>query len=208
MDFISQPYGDLTINFGPEDLLHYFYSILHSPSFRERYCEYLKIDFPRVPLISNSDLFRNLCQFGADLMALHLMKDNYPVASWNREGGTSAFESRVINFNEKVNGSVMGSFSKSKCYQDGRVYLDTSLGHDSSYFDGVPEDVWNFHIGGYQVLYKWLYDRRGKKGQPGRTLTPEDIEHYQRIVVALKETIRLMVEIDEVIDKYGGWPIK
>ena len=68
--------------------------------------------------------------------------------------------------------------------------------------------MWNFQVGGYQVLRKWLYDRRGKKGQPGRTLTDDDIAHYQRIVVALKETIRLMREIDEVIEAHGGWPIE
>ena len=65
--------------------------------------------------------------------------------------------------------------------------------------------MWNFYVGGYQVCRKWLYDRRG---QPGRTLTPEDIAHYQRVVVALKETMRLMGEIDGVIEDHGGWPIE
>ena len=114
----------------------------------------------------------------------------------------------ITTFVEGVNGTFMGAFSKSTCYQDGKVYLDTSQRKRSSYFEGVPEDVWNFHIGGYQVLYKWLYDRRGTRGEPGRTLTAEDIAHYQRIVVALKETIRLMEEIDEVIEEHGGWPIE
>ena len=102
----------------------------------------------------------------------------------------------------------MGKFSKRKCYQDRHVYLDTSSLTHSSYFDGVPEDVWNFHIGGYQVLYKWLYDRRETRTEPGRVLTQQDIAHYQRIVAALKETIRLMNEIDAVIDDHGGWPIE
>jgi len=68
------------------------------------------------------------------------------------------------------------------------------------YFEGVPPEVWNFHIGGYQVAQKWLKDRRG------RQLSSEDITHYQRILVALKETIRIMAEIDEVIEEHGGWP--
>ena len=72
----------------------------------------------------------------------------------------------------------MGKFS--------RVYLDTSQRQKSSYFDGVPEEVWNFHVGGYQVLRKWLYDRRETPSQPGRALTEEDIAHYQRVVVALQ----------------------
>ena len=76
-------------------------------------------------------------------------------------------------------------------------------------FRGVPEEVWNFHIAGYQVCEKWLKDRQAKGGKnprPGRVLTDEDIDHYQKIVVALSETIRIMAEIDEVIDAHGGWP--
>ena len=68
---------------------------------------------------------------------------------------------------------------------------------------------WNFNIGGYQVCEKWLKDRQAKGGKnprPGRVLTDEDIEHYQKIVVALSETIRIMAEIDEVIEAHGGWP--
>ena len=67
-------------------------------------------------------------------------------------------------------------------------------------FKGVPEAVWNFYIGGYQVCQKWLKDRKG------RTLSKNDIAHYQKIVVALSETIRLMKKIDEVIEEHGGWP--
>ena len=70
----------------------------------------------------------------------------------------------------------------------------------TQYFDGVPPEIWNFHIGGYQVCEKWLKDRKGRK------LTIDDIDHYQKIVVALKETIRLMSEIDEVIAEQCGWP--
>lgn len=82
-------------------------------------------------------------------------------------------------------------------YQADVVWVNPSQG-----FEGVPEDVWNFHIGGYQVCEKWLKDRRGRR------LSAEDIEHYQKVVVALGETIRIMGEIDEVIDAHGGWPIK
>ena len=76
-------------------------------------------------------------------------------------------------------------------------------------FKGVPKDVWNFQIGGYQVCEKWLKDRQEKAEKhprPGRVLTDEDIDHYQKIVVAINETIRIMKDIDEVINKYGGWP--
>jgi predicted helicase len=200
--------GDLSQAFGPEDIFHYTYAIFHSPTYRTRYAEFLKIDFPRLPLTSDRGLFAALIGLGADLVALHLLEDDYPAASWNQQGKDSPLQHPITPFVEGVNGATMGAFSKSKCYEGGKVYLDTSQRARSSYFDGVPKDVWNFHVGGYQVCYKWLYDRRGKKGQPGRTLTPEDIAHYQRIVVALKETMRLMEEIDEVVDGYGGWPIE
>ena len=192
----------------PEDIFHYAYAVFHSPTYRTRYAEFLKIDFPRLPLTSDVGLFRALAQLGADLVALHLLEDDYAAASWNLgDHKGSPLRHPITTSVEGVNGTTMGTFSKSECYQGGRVYLDTSNRACSSTFDGVPEDVWQFHIGGYQVLYKWLYDRRGTKGEPGRTLTPEDIAHYQRIVVALKETMRLMAEIDAVIEKHGGWPI-
>lgn len=76
----------------------------------------------------------------------------------------------------------------------------------TSGFHPVPEDVWNFHVGGYQVCEKWLKDRGPKKGKPGRILTDEDVAHSHKIVIALTETIRLMAEIDHVIDAHGGWP--
>ena len=70
----------------------------------------------------------------------------------------------------------------------------------------MPEEIWNFHIGGYQVCEKWLKDRGPKKGKPGRTLSPEDIAHYHKIVIALTETSSIITEIDKVIDAHGGWP--
>jgi hypothetical protein len=81
--------------------------------------------------------------------------------------------------------------------EQGRVYINKE-----KYFEGVPSEVWNFHVGGYQVCHKWLKDRKG------RTLTFEDIQHYQRVVAALGETIELMQQIDEAIEEHGGWPIE
>ncbi len=112
-----------------------------------------------------------------------------------------------VTFHGGSNGRLVGKFGK-KNYENGRVYLDSSKKADVSYFDGVEEEVWRFQIGGYQVLYKWLYDRRSKGKTVGRTLTDEDIYHYPRIAAALRETIRLMAEIDEVIEEHGGWPIQ
>ena len=112
-------------------------------------------------------------------MALHLMESailNMPITTYNGPRNPAV---------------------ESVSYANGTVWLDKK---QKVGFAGVPEAVWNFHIGGYQVCEKWLKDRKG------RTLTKDDIAHYQKIVVALSETIRLMNEIDETIEKHGGWP--
>jgi len=82
-------------------------------------------------------------------------------------------------------------------YEHGTAWVNPTQG-----FEGVPQDVGEFHVGGYQVCHKWLKDRRG------RVLSAEDVAHYQQVVVALQETIRLMGEIEVVIDAHGGWPIQ
>lgn len=163
----------------PEDIFHYAYAVFHSPTYRTRYAEFLKIDFPRLPLISSLAVFRALARLGGELVALHLMESpklDKHVTKWI--GGKRPEVEKVS-------------------YADGVVWVDKV---QSEGFRGVPEDVWNFHIGGYQVCEKWLKDRKGRR------LTADDITHYHRIVVALKETIGLMSEIDNVIEKHGGWP--
>jgi predicted helicase len=165
----------------PEDVFYYIYAIFHSLDYRTRYAEFLKIDFPRVPLTSSLDLFRALAALGSELVALHLMESPALVQHITTYAGSAAPEV------EKVS------------YANSAVWLDKA---QTGGFRGVPEAVWNFHIGGYQVCEKWLKDRKG------RTLSAEDIEHYQRVVVALNETIRIMGEIDELIEEHGGWPIQ
>ena len=184
MEFISDGKGDLHKTFGPENILHYMYSIFYSPTYRNRYAQFLKIDFPRLPLTSNPDLFRELCTIGIRLVGLHLMekfgehKPNYPV-----DGNHKV---------EKVEYTQTNDIP-----EQGRVWINKT-----QYFDGVSPEVWEFHVGGYQVCHKWLKDRKG------RTLSFDDVKHYQRIVGALAETIILMEQIDEVIDEHGGWPIE
>jgi SOS-response transcriptional repressor LexA len=162
-----------------EDIFHYTYAVFHSPGYRSRYAEFLKIDFPRLPLTGSLELFRALARLGGELVALHLLESpklDRPITE-NLGGRAPAVE--------KV------------CRSKNTVWIDKA---QTTGFKGVPEDVWNFHIGGYQVCEKWLKDRKG------RTLSKDDIAHYQKIVVALSETIRLMKEIDEVIEQHGGWP--
>lgn len=165
--------------FAPLDVFHYIYATLHSPSYRNRYAEFLKIDFPRIPLPGSARLFEGLVRFGSELVGLHLMRSVHLVGSEPTYTGPQA---------PKV---------EKASYSADTVWLDKAQTYG---FKGIPEDVWNFHIGGYQVCHKWLKDRKG------RTLSKADITHYQKIVVSLNETIRLMGEIDKVIDKHGGWP--
>jgi len=173
---------------GPEDVLSYVYAILHSRAYRSRYEAFLKSDFPNIPLAPEFNLFRALGELGGELVALHLMES--PKLDDHITTLVGSGELRV----EKVS------------YSDETVWFGKPKTRGVR---GVPEEVWTFHIGGYQVCEKWLKDRQAKGGKnprPGRVLTDEDIDHYQRIVVALNETIRLMGEIDEVIGQHGGWP--
>lgn len=162
-----------------EMVFFYIYAVFSSNTYRIRYAEFLKIDFPRLPLTSSLDLFRALSKLGGELVALHLME------SPKLDQHLTTYTGSAAPVVDKVS------------WANNTVWLDRA---QKSGFIGVPENVWNFHIGGYQVCHKWLKDRKG------RTLTAEDLNHYHRIVVALSETIRLMAEIDEVIEQFGGWP--
>jgi predicted helicase len=177
LDFIPDGKGDLENTFGPEDVFNYMYAVFHSPTYRERYAEFLKIDFPRLPLTSDLELFRVLAEKGEELVALHLME-------------SPALDHTITRFPSTGSNEVQ----KVRYAEDGRVYINKT-----QYFEGVEPEVWEFHIGGYQVLHKWLKDRKG------RTLSYDDVTHYGKIVVALKETMRLMEEIDEAIP---SWPIE
>ena len=170
---------DLPAGLTPEDIFHYIYATFHSPAYRNRYAEFLKTDFPRLPLTGDLDLFRALARLGGELVALHLLES--PTLD-------QPMTELVGNRNPEVE---KPTWSKDTVWVDKR---------QTTGFQGVPEAVWNFHIGGYQVCHKWLKDRKG------RTLSDDDIAHYHKVVVALNETIRLMQEIDAVIDEHGGWP--
>ncbi|MBU4509751.1 DNA methyltransferase, partial [bacterium] len=154
----------------PEDIFDYIYAVLHSPNYREKYKEFLKIDFPRVPYPKDTKTFKKLVALGAELRSLHL------------------FESPKVN-QFITTYPIAGSDTVEKlAYKSGKVFINPE-----QYFGNVPEVAWNFYIGGYQPAQKWLKDRKG------RALTNTDIEHYQKIIVALAETNRIMKEIDSSI---------
>ena len=190
--FVSDGRGDLRKTLGPEDVLAWIYAVFHSPCYRERYEAQLKLDFPRVPLPGSVDLFRRLAEAGHDLLALHLLESSKlgkPITTYT---GPKNPEVGRVGWS---NGTVWLDAGKTSAREGHRATKPGTIG-----FQGVPAEVWDFHIGGYQVCHKWLKDRKG------RTLSDEDVAHYQKIVVALNETIRIMAEIDEVIEAHSGWP--
>lgn len=179
LGFLQSGPSGMPTDLTPEDIFHYTYAVFHSPGYRSRYAEFLKIDFPRLPLTGNLELFRALARLGGELTALHLLESPKLAQPITEFIGGRHPEVEKISWSRNT------------------VWVDKA---QTTGFKGVREDVWNFHIGGYQVCEKWLKDRKG------RTLCKDDIAHYQEIVVALNETIRLMHEIDEIIEQHGGWP--
>ncbi len=158
---------DYKTTFAPIDLLDYIYAVLHSPTYREKYKEFLKIDFPRVPYPKDSDTFWQLVKLGGEIRQIHLLE-------------SPAVENFITQY--PIDGdNVVGKTR----YQDGKVYIN-----ETQYFDNVPPIAWEFYIGGYQPAKKWLKDRKNRK------LEFEDVQHYQKIIVALSETDRLMKAID------------
>ena len=161
----------------PEDIFHYAYAVFHSPTYRQRYAEFLKSDFPRLPLTGDVKLFRALASKGTELAVSHLLES--PKLAGLQPQFCGKGDSRVdkVQYTDK----------------DRRVWVNAS-----QYFDAVPKNAWEFHVGGYQPCLKWLKDRKD------HTLSYDDMQHYRKIVVALAETIRLMSEIDALIPK---WPL-
>ncbi len=168
--------------FAPIDLLDYIYAVLHSPSYREKYKEFLKIDFPRVPYPQDVDTFWKLVHLGGQIREIHLLESpivrkyitGYPKEGNNEITTSIARKDWEITDEEK---------------QLGRIWIN-----ETQYFDNIPLSAWEFYIGGYQPAQKWLKDRRG------RTLGVDDIMHYQKIIVALTETERLMGEVDNILE--------
>jgi predicted helicase len=156
----------------PEEILNYIYAILYSSMYRTEFSEFLKTDFPRIPFTKNYNLFTKLAELGQRLVNLHLINSqelDTPLAKCYGEG-------------EKTIKKVQ--------YENGQVYINNNY-----YFEPVLEEIWNYHIGGYQVCHKWLKDRKG------RSLSLEEIEQYCKIVTSISKTILIQKEIDVLCTK-------
>ena len=155
--------------FAPVDIVDYIYAVLHSPTYREKYKEFLKTDFPKIPYPQNANTFWQLVKLGGEIRQIHLLES--PI-----------LENYITQY--PIDGDNIVGKTK---YENGKVYIN-----ETQYFDNVPKISWEFYIGGYQPAQKWLKDRKDRK------LEFDDILHYQKIIVALSETDRLMKEIDKI----------
>ena len=156
----------------PEEILGYIYAILYSPTYRERYYEFLKYEFPRIPLPRNIEHFRQLSALGQALIDSHLLKD------------------RGISHQHRFEGEGEGVVAKVR-YADGAVWINRT-----QRFTDVPVNVWEYEVGAYQVCEKWLKDRKGSE------LSLAEVQQYRGILVAVAETLRLMAEIDVAMGEF------
>jgi hypothetical protein len=183
--------GDLRQTVGPRDLFDYIYAVLHAPSYRNRYAEFLKSAFPRIPKPGTRALFADLLALGRKLVALHLLNADE----------AEPLKTPEIRFCGTGEARVARGYPE---YENGKVKINASR-----WFEDVPKATYECRVGGYQPCKRWLTDRAAKGGKnpsEGRVLTDDDILHYRRMVTALTETRRIMAEIDKVIETHGGWP--
>jgi predicted helicase len=170
-------YKTLKENYGnrikPEQILRYIYAILYSNTYREKYAEFLKIDFPRIPFTADSSLFQQLSKLGETLSELHLLKHpslNNSISKYKGKGDDDSIVKPTYVEEEK------------------RIYIN-----DEKYFDNITPDIWNYHIGGYQVMEKYLKDRKGRD--------MDDASHYCKIATCIAKTIEVQEKIDNIFSK-------
>lgn len=167
--FVSEKKENSKPHFAPIDILDYIYAILHSPTYRKKYKEFLKIDFPKIPYPKGSKTFWELVELGSQIRQIHLLE-------------SEKVEDYITEFN--IDGDCLVIRPS---FNDGKIFIN-----ETQYFENVPEVAWNFYIGGYQPAQKWMKDRKDRK------LEFDEIAHYQKIIVALSETDRIMKEIDKI----------
>jgi len=167
--FIKNKYKNA---YSPEQVMAYIYAVLHSPNYREKYNEFLRIDFPRVPFVESEELFLELSNIGTELINAHLLK-KFPVSmNCRSEGETNNFKVDSIK------------------YENNRIYFNKQR-----YFSNVPNEIWEYKVGGYQVLEKWLSERK----KLNHSLTIEDLQHFINVVNVLEFTLQTMARIDKLI---------
>jgi predicted helicase len=155
----------------PEQIFHYIYGLLYSNAYRKKYAEFLKTDFPRVPFTKDYKLFNKLAGKGEELVELHLLKSRKLVKPIAKCEGSGDLRVIKVTYDQEKE----------------RVHINPE-----KWFANIPPEVWEYHIGGYQVSEKWLKDRKGKG------LSSEEVAHYTRVVTAIAETITIQQSLDDL----------
>jgi hypothetical protein len=191
---------DRTAPLHAEKIFHYLYAVLHSPGYRQRYAAFLRTDFPRIPIPGSRKVLDALAKLGAELVAWHLLEhpDAINIAAYSACStaatawfGADYLLDKVAEKSREL-ADVTGTDDKV-----GKVFINATSG-----FANVHQSIWQHTIGGYQVLHKWLDDRR----KAGRSLSQDDITHWLRVFASLQATQKLMLQVDESIEADGGWP--
>ena len=162
----------------PEEIFYYIYAILHAPTYREKYAEFLRSDFPRIPFTADRELFTQLAAFGKRLADLHLLTSSEldpPACHFEGDGDTIVAKTKAQGFR----------YDPDEC----RMYVNKT-----QYFGPISPDVYEYRIGGYQVCDKWLKDRKD------RHLELDDIRNYCRMVTAIGITLEIQQELDILYD--------
>jgi len=167
----NKPYSNAT----PEEILAYIYAVLYHPEYRKRYLEYLKIDYPKIPFTDDKEIFYELVKYGYELINLHLMRE---IPSYNEI---------FLNFEGDNYSKVVEKLASKNRYKNNRLYINKSL-----FIEGVEKEVWEYKIGSYQVIDKWL------KYRISRELSVEELEHLEKMVKIIKRTIEIQNNLKKI----------
>jgi hypothetical protein len=191
---------DPTAPLHAEKIFHYLYAVLHSPAYRQRYAAFLRTDFPRIPIPGSRKMFDALAKLGAELAAWHLLEHPDAAAidvNHSTPAGTVTWFGRDFALKKVAEKSRELADMQGTEDKVGKVHINATSG-----FANVHQSIWQHTIGGYQVLHKWLDDRR----KAGRSLSQDDITHWLRVYASLEATQKLMLQVDVAIEANGGWP--
>jgi len=199
LEFIPDGAGDMQTSFGPDDVFNYIYALLHAPTYRSRYVQFLRHDFPRIPLPPGRELFDALASKGRELVALHLF--DAPPSGMARLSFPVPGTNTVAPGHPRYVGPSERNPLTGEALDAGRVYISADApksGRLGQYFEGVDPAVWTYQVGGYRVCSKWLKDRRGLP------LSLSDLSHYEQLVATIAMTLEVMQEIEALISR---WPL-
>ncbi|MAA79736.1 MAG: hypothetical protein CL916_10795, partial [Deltaproteobacteria bacterium] len=189
---VMSQFKDMDERCSNEDIIDYIYALTHSKKYMRLFSEFLSFDYPRIPYPSNREEFWKFVEKGQSLRAVHLLESDVCMqlsSMLRNKDGSVAHQSQLITQCRPKGATLI----KAKNQKDwnGQIWIN-----DSQYFADIPQYVWNMYIGGYQPARKWIKSRRMTASKPGYILNEDEVIQYSRLVAVLKETHRLMTDID------------